>query len=107
MLISKLPEGLMDRCNNTVEVIRRKHTKEKDLLGLMQFVEDEMNGPLFTRETLQEYKKRSREVQPKDNKARLKIKKDADNGSDKIHQESAISVMVTAIWMTANFTMKF
>ena len=58
MLISKLPEGSMDRCNNTVEVIRRKHTKKKDLLGLMQFVEDEMNGPLFTRETLHEYKKK-------------------------------------------------
>ena len=60
MLISKLPGGLMDRQNRTVQAIRRKQRREPDLQDLIQFVEEEtilMNDPLFSREALYDYTK--------------------------------------------------
>ena len=51
ILISKMPGGLMDRWNRTVNTIRRKQIREPDLQDLIQFVEEEttlMNDPLFS-----------------------------------------------------------
>ena len=60
ILISKLPGGLMDRWNRTVQAIRRKQRREPDLQDLIQLVEKQktlMNNLLFFRETLHEYTK--------------------------------------------------
>ena len=60
MLISKLPGGLMDRWNKTVQAIRRKQIREPDLQDLIQFVEEEttvVSDLLFSREALHEYTK--------------------------------------------------
>ena len=60
MLISKLPGGLMDRWNRTVQAVRRKQRREPDLQDLIQFVEEEttlVNDSLFSREALHEYTK--------------------------------------------------
>lgn len=87
ILISKSPEGSMDRCNKIVEGIRRKHKKEQDLLDLIQFVEHEMNDPLFTREILHEYKKDPEKYNERKIKqmkrclTKAENKKDPDNGS--------------------------
>ena len=58
MLISKLPGVLMDRWNRKVQNIRRRESREPDLIDFVQFVEEEtllMNDPLFSREALCEY----------------------------------------------------
>ena len=50
----------MDRWKRSVQDIRRKYASEPDLLGLLQFVEEEMvlmNDSLFSREALHEYTK--------------------------------------------------
>ena len=60
MLISKLPGGLMDRWNRTLQAIRRKQIREPDLQDLMKFIEEEtilMNDSLFFGEALHEYTK--------------------------------------------------
>ena len=60
MLNSKLPGGLRDRWNWTVQAIRRKKRRKPDLQDLIKFVEEEttlMNDPLFSREALHEYTK--------------------------------------------------
>ena len=78
MLISKLPGGLMDRWNRTVQAIRRKQIGEPDL----QFVEEEttlMNDLLFSRETLHEYIKGPE----KQNQRRLKQMKNCFVKADK------------------------
>ena len=41
ILISKLPGGLIDRWNRTVQAIRRKQRREPDLQDLIQLVEKE------------------------------------------------------------------
>ena len=58
MLISKLPGVLMDRWNRKVQNIRRRESREPDLIDFVRFVEEEtllMNDPLFSREALCEY----------------------------------------------------
>ena len=55
MLISKLPGVLMDRWNRNVQNIRRRESREPDLIDFVWFVEEEtllMNDPLFSREAL-------------------------------------------------------
>ena len=81
-LISKLPGGLMDRRNKTVQAIRRKQIREPDLQDLIQFVEEEttlVNDLLFSREALHEYTKGP----GKQNQRRLKQMKKCFTKADK------------------------
>ena len=58
MLISKLPGVLMDRWNRKVQNIRRRESREPDLIDFVRFVKEEillMNDPLFSREAFCEY----------------------------------------------------
>ena len=82
MLNSKLPGGLRDRWNWTVQAIRRKKRRKPDLQDLIKFVEEEttlMNDPLFSREALHEYKKGPE----KENQRRLKHMKNCFTKADK------------------------
>ena len=51
MVLSKLPLHLQDRWNRNTLQLRRKYSKEPQLKGLTNFVEDEMtllNDPLYS-----------------------------------------------------------
>ena len=55
MLVSKLPNGLIDRSNRTAYNIRRQEC-EPSLSDLMKFVDQEttlVNDPIFSREALE------------------------------------------------------
>ena len=58
MLVSKLPNGLIDRWNRVVYNIRKKQEHEPNLHDLIEFVDQEtalVNDPLFSREALEGY----------------------------------------------------
>ena len=66
----------MDRWKRSVQDIRRKYASEPDLLGLLQFVEEEMvfmNNSLFSREALHEYTKVQKKNTQKETEAIEKL----------------------------------
>lgn len=60
MLIAKLPGRLMDRWNNKIQAIRKRHLHGPGLQDLIKFVEEKTvlrNDPLFSREVLHKARK--------------------------------------------------
>ena len=60
MLIAKLPGRLMDRWNNKIQAIRKRHLHEPGLQDLIKFVEEKTvlrNDPLFSGEVLHKARK--------------------------------------------------
>ena len=62
MLVSKLPNGLIDRWNRTDYNIRQRQECEPSLSDLTEFVDQEttlVNDPMFSREALECYSEKS------------------------------------------------
>ena len=71
MLVSKLPNGLIDRWNRTAYNIRKRQECEPSLSDLIEFVDQEttlVNDPMFSREALECYSERSEK--PSDKRCR-------------------------------------
>ena len=61
MILSKLPLHLQDRWNCNTLQLRRKYSKEPQLIDLTNFVEDEMtfvNDPLYSCDAVSQYVER-------------------------------------------------
>ena len=62
MLISKLPNGLIDRWNKTAYNIRKRQECEPSLSEMIEFVDQEttlVNDLMFSRKTLEWYNEKS------------------------------------------------
>ena len=62
MLVSKLPNGLIDRWNKTAYNIRKRQECEPSLSEMIEFVDQEttlVNDLMFSRKTLEWYNEKS------------------------------------------------
>ena len=74
MLVSKLPNALIDRWNRIAYNIRKKHECEPNLSDLIEFVDQEttlVNDPMFSRQAIEGFNGKS-EKQPEKRNRRLK-----------------------------------
>ena len=74
MLVSKLPNALIDRWNKITYNIRKKHECEPNLSDLIEFVDQEttlVNDPMFSRQAIEGFNGKS-EKQPEKRNRRLK-----------------------------------
>ena len=74
MLVSKLPNALIDRWNRIAYNIRKKHECEPNLSDLIEFIDQEttlVNNPMFSRKAIEGFNGKS-EKQPEKRNRRLK-----------------------------------
>ena len=79
MLVSKLPNGLIDRWNRTAYNIRKRHDREQNLSDLIAFVDEEttlVNDPMFSRNVLEEYNSEKHEKSRKNGNERRRYGKE-------------------------------
>ena len=87
MILAKLPLHLQDRWNRNTLLLRRMDSRGPTLMGLANFVEDEMklvNDPLYSREAVSQYlgKRPTRQGQRGDRRKFHTMATKTDNSSE-------------------------